>query len=178
MDKIENQIINENMKMNIYNLNTISLLGICNFLLVQKPVTFDNAIPNFNLNISEDNENLVLRIHNDSNYNSFTEQIFIFTNIYSRNYKDVYSITQKIDDFVISNRKYVHKIYLPKEIIIEPPPTSNDYIELKINKYNIAKNINSFNDDIKITFVVNKLDLIKESNYFDNSISYTFIVEK
>ena len=174
----ENQIINENMKMNIYNLNRISLLRICNVLLVQKPVSFDNAIPNFNLNISEDSENLVLRINNDSDYNSFTEQIFIFTNIYSRNYKDEYYINQKLDDFTISNRKFVHKIYLNKQIIIEPPPTSNDYIELKINKYNIAKNINSFNDDIKITFVVNKLDLIKESNYLDNSLSYTFIVEE
>ena len=169
---------NNNDLIDYRNVNDkINIFGLCDITNEKINNSFNNIIPDFILSSNEDENNIILKVSNKG-YNGFGK-LSIFTDIFSRNFKNNISIYETIEDSIIlSKSKYIYNLEnLDTHFEIEPVLFKNDIIEIKFNKLKIAKQINSFNENITVNFYVNIYKQIKETDY-NNSTSITIYVEK
>lgn len=178
----KNQIImlyNDNDLIKYRNVSgRISIFGLCDILVEKINNSFSNIVPDFTLSVIEDENNIILKVNNKG-YNGFGE-LSIYTDIFSRNFKNKIPVYETIEDnLILSKLKYIYNLEkFEQNFKIEPILLKNDMIEIKFNKFKIAENINSFNENITVNFYINVFQKIKETNYDNNLVSITFYVEK
>ena len=144
------------------------------------------------VNISENKDYLLVKLSNTSNYSSNrNETIRIY--VETKNFKDFVngnSIEWDVNKGIFSSDGISHLIgsfnkisiggkeFGDTELFIEPGIKYNDYIILPIDKKILVKNIDAFNEEIKIQIIVDPINVTRESNEFDNSSTFYFRVEK
>ena len=116
--------------------------------------------------------------NSDKGYNGFGK-LNISTDIFSRYFKNNISIYETIENTtILSKLKYIYNLEnFGVYVGIKPVVFQDDMIEIKFNKFKIAKQINSFNENFTVYLFVNTFKIIKETDY-NNSTSITFYVDK
>ena len=133
-----------------------------------------NEYPNLKINF-EINDNIILRVINDSNYDSqgIDNKDTIILEVNSKNFKNYYQWIDNIFESKIikSKNNIEHKITIidKNELMIDPPVKANDSIDIIINKYNFVESINSFNQVICLIATVDPWLVVDETIEKDNT---------